>query len=147
MNIDLDASSTPDSDGLDLDASVAKSLFVGRIIQENLFPYPQIDGDEAETLRMVANSLDDFLQDKHEGFRQWDRESAQPEAFLKSLRELGLFGLIIPEAFGGIGLSNAGYTRVVEHLSGYDSSAALTVTAHSSIGMTGLLLFGTDEQK
>ncbi len=147
MNIDLDASSTPDSDGLDLDASVAKSLFVGRITEENLFPYPRIDADEAETLRMVANSLDDFLQDKGEDFRQWDRESAQPEAFLQSLRELGLFGLIIPGDFGGIGLSNAGYTRVVEQLSSYDSSAALTVTAHSSIGMKGLLLFGTDEQK
>ncbi len=147
MNIDLDASSTPDSDGLDLEASVAKSLFVGRITQENLFPYPRIDADEAETLRMVANSLDDFLQDKREDFPEWDRESAQPEAFLKSLRDLGLFGLIIPEAYGGIGLSNAGYTRVVEQLSGYDSSAALTVTAHSSIGMKGLLLFGTDEQK
>ncbi len=79
-----------------MDASVAKSLFVGRIIEENLFPYHRIDGDEAETLRMVANSLDDFLQDKGEDFRQWDRESAQPEPFLQSLRELGLFGLIIP---------------------------------------------------
>ena len=145
MNIDV--SSTPDSNGLDLDASVAKSLFVGRITEENLFPYPRIDADEAETLRMVANSLDDFLQDKREDFPEWDRESAQPEAFLKSLRELGLFGLIIPADHGGIGLSNAGYTRVVEQLSGYDSSAALTVTAHSSIGMKGLLLFGTDEQK
>ncbi len=62
MNIDVP--STPDSDGLDLDASVAKSLFVGRITEENLFPYPRIDADEAETLRMVANSLEYFLQDK-----------------------------------------------------------------------------------
>ena len=147
MNIELDPSSTPDRDELDLDVSVAKSLFVGRITEENLFPYPRIGADEAETLAMVSNSLDNFLQDNQEEFPRWDRESAQPEAFLKSLRELGLFGLIIPEDYGGIGLSNAGYTRVVEQLSSYDSSAALTVTAHSSIGMKGLLLFGTDEQK
>jgi alkylation response protein AidB-like acyl-CoA dehydrogenase len=147
MNIELDPSSTPDRDELDLDVSVAKSLFVGRITEENLFPYPRICADEAETLAMVSNSLDNFLQDNQEDFPRWDRESAQPEAFLKSLRELGLFGLIIPEDYGGIGLSNAGYTRVVEQLSSYDSSAALTVTAHSSIGMKGLLLFGTDEQK
>ena len=147
MNIELDPSSTPDRDELDLDVSVAKSLFVGRITEENLFPYPRIGADEAETLAMVSNSLDNFLQDNQEDFPRWDRESAQPEAFLKSLRKLGLFGLIIPEDYGGIGLSNAGYTRVVEQLSSYDSSAALTVTAHSSIGMKGLLLFGTDEQK
>ena len=147
MNIELDPSSTPNRDELDLDVSVAKSLFVGRITEENLFPYPRIGADEAETLAMVSNSLDNFLQDNQEEFPRWDRESAQPETFLKSLRELGLFGLIIPEDYGGIGLSNAGYTRVVEQLSSYDSSAALTVTAHSSIGMKGLLLFGTDEQK
>ena len=52
--MNIDESSTPDGDGLDLDASVAKSLFVGRITEENLFPYPRIDADEAETLRMVS---------------------------------------------------------------------------------------------
>ena len=147
MNIDSDASATLDSDGLDLETSVAKSLFVGRIVEDNLFPYPQIDSDEAETLAMVSNSLDDFLQDKRDDFPRWDRESAQPEAFLQSLRELGLFGLIIPGDYGGIGLSNAGYTRVVEQVSRFDSSISLTIAAHSSIGLKGLLLFGTDEQK
>lgn len=144
MNIDTDA---PHSDGLDLAASVAKSLFVGRIVEENLFPYPQIDPDEVETLALVSTSLDDFLQDNREDFAHWDRDSAQPAAFIQSLGELGLFGLIIPGDFGGIGLSNAAYTRVVEQVSSYDSSISLTVAAHSSIGLKGLLLFGTDEQK
>ena len=103
MNNESAALSTAHTGGLDLDTSVAKSLFVGRIVEENLFPYPQIDGDEAETLRMVSNSLDDFLQDKREDFLRWDRESAQPQAFLQSLREFGLFGLIIPQEYEGIG--------------------------------------------
>ena len=64
MKTDLDAASTRDADGMDLDASVAKSLFVGRITEENLFPYPRIDDDEAETLRMASDSVDDFLQGK-----------------------------------------------------------------------------------
>ena len=132
---------------MDLDASVAKTLFVGRIAEENLFPYPKITGDEAELLTMVLDSVDDFLGDHREDFAQWDRDAAQPESFLQSLRELGMFGLIIPQEFGGIGLSNAGYARVLEQVSFHDSSVALTVGAHSSIGMKGLLLFGTNEQK
>jgi acyl-CoA dehydrogenase family protein 9 len=132
---------------MDLDASVAKTLFVGRIAEENLFPYPKITGDEAELLTMVLDSVDDFLGDHREDFAQWDRDAAQPESFLQSLRELGMFGLIIPQEFGGIGLSNAGYARVLEQVSFHDSSVALTVGAHSSIGMKGVLLFGTEAQK
>jgi alkylation response protein AidB-like acyl-CoA dehydrogenase len=132
---------------MELDTSVAKTLFVGRIAAENLFPYPQVEAAEAELLSLVTNSIDDFLRDHSEQFAQWDRESAQPEAFIQSLRELGLFGLIIPAEFGGIGLSNAGYARALEQISFHDSSVALTVGAHSSIGMKGLLLFGTEAQK
>ena len=71
----------------------------------------------------------------------------QPEEFIQALRELGLFGLIIPEEYGGLELSNAGYARVLAQTSSHDSSTSLTIGAHSSIGMKGLLLFGTDEQK
>ncbi len=71
----------------------------------------------------------------------------QPEEFIQSPRDLGLFGLIIPEEYGGIGLSNSGYSRALQQCSRYDSSASLTIGAHSSIGMKGLLLFGTAAQK
>ncbi len=131
------------SDGsheLDPEASVAKGLFVGDIVEENLFPYPRLDGAQRETLQMVVESVDDFLRDKRDDFAQWDRDGEQPQEFLQSLRELGLFGLIIPEEFGGIGLSNAGYARVLEQSSSHDSSVSLTIGAHSSIGMKGLLL-------
>src|SRR3546814_1518856 len=60
---------------------------------------------------------------------------------------MGLFGLIIPEEFGGLELSNAAYARVLTQTSGHDSSVSLTIGAHSSIGMKGILLFGTDAQK
>ena len=132
---------------MDLDTSVAKTLFVGRIADENLFPYPTIEPDEAELMKMVLNSLDDFLRDHSGDFAQLDRDSMQPDAFLQSLRELGLFGLIIPPEHQGIGLSNAGYARALEQVSFHDTSVALTVGAHSSIGMKGLLLFGTEAQK
>ncbi len=127
--------------------SPAKALFRGEIIQSALWPFPQLSSEQTETLGMVVESVDRFLADKQDEFREWDQAGAQPEDFIDELRELGLFGLIIPEEYGGIGLSNAGYSRVLQQSSRHDSSASLTIGAHSSIGMKGLLLFGTDAQK
>jgi alkylation response protein AidB-like acyl-CoA dehydrogenase len=133
--------------GLRHDVSVAKSLLFGEILEENLFPYPEIAARDREMLAMIVESIDRFLEDKHEDFKRWDREAQQPEEFIRALGELGLFGLIIPEAFGGLELSNAAYARVLAQTSSHDSSVSLTIGAHSSIGMKGVLLFGTPEQK
>lgn len=133
--------------GLDTKSSVVKALFLGNILEENLFPFPRFADSEAETLRMVLESVDKFMQGRKEEYRYFDKVGEQSEAYIESLREMGLFGLIIPEEHGGLGLSNAGYSRVLQQSSRYDASTSLTIGAHSSIGMKGLLLFGTDEQK
>src|SRR5271165_3859334 len=127
--------------------SVAKSLAAGRILEDQLFPYPNLRAQDRETLRMIVDSIDQFLAPKQQDFKRWDREAAQPAEFIQGLRDLGLFGLIIPEEHGGLGLSNAGYARVLSQTSSHDSSVSLTVGAHSSIGMKGILLCGTAEQR
>ncbi len=127
--------------------SVAKALFLGNIVEESLFPFPTIAPDQAETLRIVLESIDKFMKDKTALFREYDRHGSQPPEYLEQLREMGLFGLIVPEEYGGLGLSNAGYSRVVQQVSRYDASTSLTIGAHSSIGMKGLLLFGSPAQK
>jgi acyl-CoA dehydrogenase family member 9 len=127
--------------------SVAKNLMAGRIVEENLFPYPRLREKDREVLGMMLDAIDEFLAPKAADFRRWDREAAQPQEFIQGLRDLGLFGLIIPEEHGGIGLSNAGYARVLSQSSRHDSSVSLTIGAHSSIGMKGILLFGTPEQR
>ena len=127
--------------------SVAKNLFAGRITEENLFPYPRLRAKDREVLGMMVEAIDQFLGPKRPDFKRWDREAEQPAEFIQGLRDLGLFGLIIPEEHGGLGLSNAGYARVLSQSSSHDSSVSLTFGAHSSIGMKGLLLFGTDEQR
>lgn len=129
------------------DQSVAKNLFFGEIVEENLFPYPEIAARDRELLGPMADALDDFLTPLAESFRHWDRAAHQPEEYIQQLRDLGLFSLIVPEAHGGMGLSNGAYARVLAQLSRHDVSTTLTVGAHSSIGMKGLLLFGTEEQK
>ena len=131
----------------DLESSPAKAFYRGEILKSAFWPYPRIDAGQAEMLGMIVDSVDRFLDDNQELFGAWDKSGEQPEEFINGLRELGLFGLIIPEEYGGIGLSNAGYARVLQQSSRYDSSASLTIGAHSSIGMKGLLLFGTEEQK
>jgi alkylation response protein AidB-like acyl-CoA dehydrogenase len=127
--------------------SVAKNLMAGRILEDNLFPYPELRGKDREVLGMMLDAIDQFLAPKQTDFKRWDREAAQPEEFIQGLRDLGLFGLIIPEEHGGLGLSNAAYARVLSQTSTHDSSVSLTIGAHSSIGMKGLLLFGTPEQR
>ncbi len=142
-----EASVAAATDQLRRDQSVAKNLFFGEIVEENLFPYPRMRERDREMLGAMVDAIEDFLKDKHADLKQWDRDAHQPEEFIQALREMGLFGLIIPEAHGGLELSNAAYARVLAQTSGHDSSVSLTIGAHSSIGMKGVLLFGNDEQK
>ena len=146
MAAEIAAASTAPSTLLK-EQSVAKNLFFGEIVEENLFPYPRMRERDRELLTAMVDAIDDFLKDSHADLKQWDRDAHQPEAFIQSLREMGLFGLIIPEAMGGLELSNAAYARVLSATSGHDSSVSLTIGAHSSIGMKGLLLFGSAAQK
>ena len=103
--------------GLLLNTSAVKSLFLGNMVQQNLFPYPKIREEERETLEMVLDSFDRFLQERKDSFAKWDDAAAQPEEFLQGLRDMGLFGLIIPEEYEGLGLSNAAYSRVLSQSS------------------------------
>ena len=127
--------------------SPAKALFLGNILEDVIFPYPTIKEEERETIQMVVDSIDKFMSTKDHTYREYDVKGEQPEEYIDSLREMGLFGLIIPEEFGGIGLSNSGYSRALQQTSKWDASTSLTIGAHSSIGMKALLLFGTPEQK
>ncbi len=140
---------TPQAEGMvpQPDQSVAKTLFAGKILHANIFPYPRMGAEERETLTPMLDAIDSFLGDRREDFKRWDLEAAQPAEFIQQLRELGLFGLIIPEDHGGLGLSNAAYARVLSQTSRYDTSVSLTIGAHSSIGMKGLLLFGDGSQR
>lgn len=127
--------------------SLAKGLFLGEIREHHLFPFPTIRESERETLAMVIESIDRFMASKEKEYRQYDEEGVQPSEYIEELKALGLFSLIIPGEYDGLGLSNSGYSRVLQQTSRYDASTSLTIGAHSSIGLKALLLFGTDAQK
>ncbi len=130
-----------------LTTSFMRSLCMGQIEQEVLFPFPTLSADQKEMLHEISAALEDLLGPRSEDFRQWDVDGDMPADFLEELKEFGLFGLIIPEVYGGMELGNMAYSRTLQEVGRYDASVAVTVGAHSSIGMRGLLLLGTDEQK
>ncbi len=124
-----------------------RSLCMGQIEQEVLFPFPTLSADQKETLHEIAGAVRDLLEPRTEDFREWDVAGEMPPDFIDELKAFGLFGLIIPEEHGGMALGNMAYSRTLQEVGRYDASVAVTIGAHSSIGMRGLLLFGNEEQK
>ena len=70
-----------------------------------------------------------------------------PYELVRELAELGLMGIPIPEEYGGAGGDTVSYTIAIEELARVDSSVAITVAAHTSLGTMPILLYGTDEQR
>jgi alkylation response protein AidB-like acyl-CoA dehydrogenase len=76
-----------------------------------------------------------------------DREHRFPYELVRELAELGLMGMPIPEEYGGGGTDTLAYAIAIEELTRVDSSVAITVAAHTSLGTMPILLFGNEEQK
>jgi alkylation response protein AidB-like acyl-CoA dehydrogenase len=76
-----------------------------------------------------------------------DRTKAFPYEIVRKLGELGLMGIPFPEEFGGAGADSFAYALAVEELARVDSSVAITMCAHTSLGTQPIYLFGTEAQK
>jgi alkylation response protein AidB-like acyl-CoA dehydrogenase len=76
-----------------------------------------------------------------------DREGRFPYDLVAELGELGLMGIPVPEEYGGAGADTVSYAIAVEELTRVDSSIAITVAAHTSLGTMPILNFGSEEQK
>jgi short-chain 2-methylacyl-CoA dehydrogenase len=76
-----------------------------------------------------------------------DREHRFPYNLVAELADLGLMGMTIPEAYGGAGADTVSYAIAIEELTRVDSSVAITVAAHHSLGTLPIFYFGSEEQK
>jgi short/branched chain acyl-CoA dehydrogenase len=76
-----------------------------------------------------------------------DRTKAFPYELVAKMGELGLMGIPFPEQFGGGGADTLAYVLAVEEMTRVDSSVAITMAAHTSLGTMPIYLWGTDDQK
>src|SRR5262249_42305484 len=111
-----------------------------------VFPYPEPNAQEVDNLNIMLESVRRFFAANVDSAKI-DGAHEIPADVLRGLKELGLFGMVIPQEHGGAGLSSTGYARVVQEIGGLDGAIAVTLGAHQSIGLKGLLLFGTEELK
>lgn len=126
--------------------SFGKGLFLGFLEEELIFPYPAPAPDEADTVQQLNEQVDRWVA-AHVDAHAIDQSGVLPEEVKRGVAELGLMGLIVPEAQGGFGFSMTAYARVMENLARHDAAVAIHIGCHQSIGMKALLLFGTPEQK
>ncbi len=128
------------------DESYTKSLFSGAPAEGLIFPYPEPTRTEVDQVHGILEGVRRFAA-KNVDAGQIDRDEAIPREVLGGLRDLGLFGLIVPKTYGGAGLGMTAYARVVQELAAVDGSLALAVNAHQSLGLAALLFFGSEELK
>jgi acyl-CoA dehydrogenase family protein 9 len=126
--------------------SVCRPFFTGHLDPDALFPFPEMSADEAETLEILRDSLRRFARERVDS-REIDEAARLPREVLDGLAELGVFGIIVPEEYDGFGASSTFYAKAFETLATIDGAIVVTVGAHESIGLKGILQFGTEEQR
>jgi alkylation response protein AidB-like acyl-CoA dehydrogenase len=126
--------------------SFLRELFLGRFRLDLIHPEPPEDPEDLarakpflERLRAVLEQVDSDAI---------DRTGEIPDSVIEALREIGAFGIKIPRAYGGLGLSQRSYIRAIGMVTSKDGSLTALLSAHQSIGLPQpLKLFGTEEQK
>ena len=97
---------------------------------------------------LVRSTVREFARDRVAPLaEELDRESRFPYELVAGMAELGLMGMTIPEEYGGAGADTVAYAIAVEELTRVDSSVAITMAAHHSLGSLPIYNFGSEEQK
>eukprot|EP00118_Oscarella_pearsei_P026047 m.309293 g.309293 ORF g.309293 m.309293 type:complete len:617 (+) comp45999_c0_seq1:41-1891(+) len=127
--------------------SFALNLFTGKLVTDEVFPYPQVLTEEGkETLGLLVDPLTKFYEQDNDAAKS-DRDEKVSDEVMGHVAKMGGFGMQIPSDLGGLGLSNSQYARLGEISGGYDLGLSIVMGAHQSIGFKGILLYGNEEQK
>ena len=104
--------------------------------------------ETSEITTQVAQTARDFAQQHIKPFiMEWDESQEFPIHVFKKLGELGMMGVLVPEEYGGAGLSYFEYKAVIEEVAKVCGSIGLSVAAHNSLCTGHIMLFGNEEQK
>ncbi len=127
--------------------SFVRELFEGSFRLDLVHPYPAQSPADVAKAAPFLERLEQFLRDEVDS-DLIDREGKIPAEVIDGLRELGAFGIKIPEEYGGLGLSQTSYTHAIGLVTSVDGNLTALLSAAQSIGVPQpLKLFGTPQQK
>lgn len=126
--------------------SFAKGLYLGNFDLDLVHPWPAADPASVDRGEEFMFRLTEFA--KTMSGRVIERDAKIPDDYIKGLADLGVFGMKIPEEYGGLGLSLVYYGRALALLGSVHPSLGALISAHQSIGVPEpVKVFGTPEQK
>ncbi len=126
--------------------SFTRGVFQGEIREDLIFPFPTPSAEDKEALTQILDAFRSWAADTLDPAKL-DHDGKFPDAVRQGMAELGLMGLNIPEQYGGFGASSLVFNRVFGEIGAHDASLAVYFGAHQSIGIKGIILFGTEAQK
>jgi alkylation response protein AidB-like acyl-CoA dehydrogenase len=123
------------------------SIFIGDFDIKMAYPFPEQDPEDKKIGDEFCAKLDQWCKETLDG-DEIDRTETIPAHIWRGLKELNLFAIKIPKQYGGLGMSQTNYMRILGVVSLYCGSTCATLSAHQSIGVPQpLKLAGTKEQK
>ncbi|NNF44894.1 MAG: DNA polymerase II [Phycisphaerales bacterium] len=133
--------------GADSRASFAGRLLLGDFAWSEIDPFPESSDEDRRIGDRLVAGVTEILSTQLDA-EEVDRTRTIPPAVIDALQTLGVFRMKVPAEYGGLGLSQVNYNRVVQAIASYCGSTAVLVSAHQSIGVPQpLKIFGTPEQK
>lgn len=107
-----------------------------------------MDDSCAESLKECREMVREFARAEiAPHVRDWDEKAYFPKEIFRKLGGLGLMGILLPEPYGGSGLSYRHYAAILEELGAVEGGIALSVAAHNSLCTNHVFMFGTDETR
>lgn len=101
-----------------------------------------------DNLELIRQSARDFAEKHIRPYvMEWDEAETFPRDLFYEMGKQGFLGVIVPEAYGGIGLGYQEYITVIEEIAKVCSSIGLSVAAHNSLGTNHIYMFGNEEQR
>ncbi len=127
--------------------SFTAEMFRGNFRWDLMHPYPEQDPDDKKIGDELIEKTRPVLEEYVDPI-EIDATGEYPKIALEKLAELGLFGMKIKKEYGGLGLSQTNYARMLSFIASYCQSTVTWISAHQSIGVPQPLKdFGTEEQK
>lgn len=127
--------------------SFIQNIFSGEAKVNAFFPYPKVlNEDELQFIEMVTEPALKLYATEYDALKVEENNQLE-EKHLQLLKDMGTFGIQVPQEYGGMGCNNTQYARLAENTCGHDLGVSVFLGAHQSIGYKGILLYGTKEQK